>query len=156
MIIDIEKYFETSYWILDILPEQVPADGGGQYFAIEKYFLTSPVVDSIYQKFANVILKLNCYYDISVCEAAGDEWVHNPEPEVLLQMVMKRQPLLVLLENAQAMISITGDDHNMTLYNPNDEVLELTSALAAAEGLFVWQPQITTDDRETYNSKYHQ
>ena len=30
---------EGPYWIVDILPEQVPADAAGQYFAVERYFL---------------------------------------------------------------------------------------------------------------------
>ena len=139
-MIDIEAYLSRPYWIIDILPKQVPADGAGQYFAIEKYFLSSPCLDAIYQKFANVILKLNCYYDIMVGLAGDDKWLVNPTPEDLIHSVLERKSLNILLNNVQAMIAITGDDHYMTLYGPNEETLEIITALAAAEGLHVWKP----------------
>lgn len=139
-MIDIEAYLSRPYWIIDILPKKVPANGAGQYFAIEKYFLSPPMVDAIYQKFANVILKLNCYYDIIVSLADDDKWLENPAPEDLAQMVLERKQLNIILNNAQAMIAITGDDHYMTVYGPNEETLEIITALAAAEGLHVWKP----------------
>ncbi len=30
---------EKPYWIVDILPEQVPENADGQYFSVERYFL---------------------------------------------------------------------------------------------------------------------
>ena len=35
----IDDLLQLPYWIIDILPEQVPKDSPGQYFAVEKYFL---------------------------------------------------------------------------------------------------------------------
>ena len=40
----IEELLNTPYWIIDILPYQVPKDSPGQYFAIEDYFLKEPVL----------------------------------------------------------------------------------------------------------------
>ncbi|MBR5639252.1 MAG: hypothetical protein IKW83_05750 [Muribaculaceae bacterium] len=140
-MIDIEAYLSKPYWIIDILPKQVPANADGQYFAIEKYFLNSPRVDAIYQQFADVILKLNCYYDMLVCVVDDEEWVENPAPENLTQMVLNRKPLNIVLKSGQAMIAITGDEHYFTLYNPDKEILELITTLASAEGLHVWKPE---------------
>ena len=53
----IEELLEKPYWIIDILPEQVPADSAGQYFAVEEYFRRQPETK---QKKINVILKINC------------------------------------------------------------------------------------------------
>ena len=36
---NIEEMLEKPYWIVDILPERVPKDSPGRYFAIEQYFL---------------------------------------------------------------------------------------------------------------------
>ena len=33
------------------------------------------------------------------------------------------------------------DDTHMTLFNPDEDLLDLVKILAAGEGLFVWQPQ---------------
>ena len=32
----IETLLNKPYWVIDILPEQVPEDSAGQYFAIEQ------------------------------------------------------------------------------------------------------------------------
>ena len=40
------------------------------------------------------------------------------------------------------MVTFSGDDHYMTLYNPDAEMLDLVRQLAAAEGLFVWAPEM--------------
>ena len=42
----IEEYLNKPYWVIDILPKQVPADSKGQYFKIEKYFLEHPQMTS--------------------------------------------------------------------------------------------------------------
>lgn len=62
----IEELLETPYWIIDILPKQVPADGPGQYFTIESYYLKGRRLEAIKQKHINVMLKLNCYRRISI------------------------------------------------------------------------------------------
>lgn len=140
MMVDIEDLLTKPYWIVDILPKQVPADTGGQYFTIEKFFLSPPHVDAIYQKFANVLLKLNCYVDLAVFKVEDESWVENPAPDDLERLVLERRPLFAVLKQSQAMLSITGDDHNMTVYGPNDETLALISVIASSEGLYLWKP----------------
>ena len=140
MMVDIEELLSKPYWIVDILPKQVPANSGGQYFTIEKYFLKSPHVDAIYRKFALVLLKLNCYVDLAVFKVEDESWVENPAPDNLERLVLERKPLFVVLKQSQTMLSITGDDHNMTLYGADEETLQLISSIASAEGLSVWKP----------------
>ena len=100
--------------------------------------LSSPQVDCIYRKFAGVLLTLNCYHDITIQD--GDKWIKNPEPGTIERLVLERKPLNLLIDSSQAMISITGDDHYMTLYGPNKDLLELTTTVALAQGLHVWKP----------------
>lgn len=140
MMVDIEHLLTKPYWIIDILPKQVPANSGGQYFTIEKYFLSPPHVDAIYHRFANVLLKLNCYVDIIVFKVNGETWVENPAPDDLKLMVLERKPLFVVLKQSQAILSITGDDHNMTVYGADEETLQFLSTITASEGLYVWKP----------------
>ena len=63
--VTIEEFLEKPYWIIDILPKQVPKDSPGQYFAIEDFFLKEQLAE-IKKKHISVILKLNCYMDISI------------------------------------------------------------------------------------------
>ena len=138
----IEEYLDKPYWVIDILPKQVPADGKGQYFRIEKYFLEHPQIDNIYRRFTNILLKLNCYEDIDVSHD-GDEWITNPAPHeleaALLKCMADKQMFYIILKSADVLITVSGDDTYMTVYNPTEEVLELIGSLADSEGLFVWR-----------------
>ena len=82
----IEELLQTPYWIIDILPKQVPKDSLGQYFPIEDYFLRGDTLAAIKQKHLNLILKLNCYRDVSLDE---DE-ERNPPPEQIADTVFRR------------------------------------------------------------------
>ena len=138
----IDEYLEKPYWVIDILPKQVPADGRGQYFRIEKYFLEHPQIDNIYRKFTNILLKLNCYEVIDVSHD-GDEWITNPAPyeleAALLGSLADKQMFYIILKSADVLITVSGDDTYMTVYNPTEEVLELMGSLAGSEGLFLWR-----------------
>ncbi|MBR5047687.1 MAG: hypothetical protein IKX76_05575, partial [Eubacterium sp.] len=102
-------------------------------FAVEKYFLGEERLAAIKQKHINVILKLNCYRQISL----DGETAVNPAPEHIGEEVRKRY-LYVFVDDA--MILSEPDETHMTLFNPDEELLNLVRAIAAGEGLFVWQP----------------
>lgn len=126
----IEELLQAPYWIIDILPMQVPKDSPGQYFAVEDYFLKEQLAE-IKRKHINVILKLNCYMDISIEEES------NPAPEKIAA-VMKDRYIYIMIGNS--MILSEPDDTHMTVFNPDEQLLELIRTISTAEGLFVWKP----------------
>ena len=140
----IEGYLEKPYWVIDILPRQVAEDSRGQYFRVEEFYLEHPQIDTIHTKFTNILLKLNCYEDLDVSQD-GEMWTTNPCPNDFKAMVEKnlsdKKMLYVILKSADMMITIGGDDINMTVYQPSEAALELLSSLAASEGLFLWKPK---------------
>ena len=73
----IEDYLDRPYLVIDILPKQVPANSGGQYFRLEEYFRIHPRIDTLYVRFTNILLKLNCYVDVEV-STDGENMLHNP------------------------------------------------------------------------------
>ena len=123
----IEELLQCPYWIIDILPAQVPSDSPGQYFAVEKYFLQGGRIKEIKQKHIDLILKLNCYRDISI----GDEPDHIADE-------MKKRYLYIM--TGESMILSEPDDTHLTVFNPDSELLELIGQIASGEGLFVWKP----------------
>lgn len=129
----VDELLQKPYWIIDILPDQVPADSPGQYFAVEKYFLGKERIGMIKQKHIDLILKLNCYRRISIDE----EEEGNPSPERIANEMRERY-LYIMLNDS--MILSEPDDTHMTVFNPDKETLELIRKLAAGEGLYVWQP----------------
>ena len=129
----VEELLQCPYWIIDILPAQVPSDSPGQYFAVEKYFLQGGRIKEIKQKHIDLILKLNCYRDISI----GDETVINPSPDHIADEMKKRYLYIV---TGESMILSEPDDTHLTVFNPDSELLELIGQIASGEGLFVWKP----------------
>lgn len=135
MMKTVEELLECPYWIIDILPLQVPKDSPGQYFAVEKYFLQDKRIEEIKQKHINLILKLNCYRDIAIY----DETVINPVPEHISEE-MKKRYLYIMID--ESMILSEPDDTYLTIFNPDSKLLELIKQIASSEGLFVWKPSV--------------
>ncbi len=129
----VEELFQCPYWILDILPSQVPEGSPGQYLAVEKYFLQGCRIEEIKQKHINLVLKLNCYRDISI----DGETSVNPTPDHIAAE-MKRRILYIM--TGESMILSEPDDTHLTVFNPDSQLLELIRQIASGEGLFVWKP----------------
>ena len=126
----IEELLNKPYWIVDILPKQVPKDSPGQYFTIENYFLKEQL-EEIKQKHINVILKLNCYLDLSL------DGELNPSPDRTAAIMMEKYVYIMI---GESMILSEPDDTHMTIFNPDESLLELVRPIALAEGMFVWKP----------------
>ena len=128
-----EELLQCPYWIVDILPSQVPEDSPGQYFAVEEYFLQGDRREKIKQKHIDLILKLNCYRDISI----DGEAVINPSPEHIADEMKKRY---LCIMTGESMILSEPDDTHLTVFDPDPQLLELIGQIASGEGLFVWKP----------------
>ena len=129
----IEQLLQSPYYIIDILPMQVPENSLGQYFAVEEYYLKDKQFEKIKRKHINLVLKLNCYRDISIDEEAAI----NPSPKHIAREMRKRYLYIML---GESMILSEPDDTHMTVFNPDPQLLELIKAIAAGEGLYVWKP----------------
>jgi hypothetical protein len=138
------ELLEGSYWIVDILPEQVPKEAEGQYFAVERYFLQPERIRALRRKYAEILLRMNCYYDMVVSFDSCKSWNRNPEPEDFVQRFVElsgNQFLRAVFPNQGTMIDCEPADTWITVYGPPPEFLKKLQKLAAAEGFFVWQPQ---------------
>ena len=133
MNMTIDELLETPYWIIDILPKQVPKDSPGQYFAVEEYYLSKKQIAEVKNRHIGLVLKLNCYRDLSLDE----ETEINPSPGRIAEEMRKRH---VCILTGDSMILSEPDDLSLTLYHPDEELLKLVRTLAAGEGLYVWQP----------------
>ncbi len=134
---------EGPYWIVDILPEQVPVDAAGQYFAVERYFLQRSRIVPLRRKYAELLLRLNCYVDMAVSFDSCASWETNPDPETLterLSGLSGNEFLRAVFAGQNAMIDYDHNDTYLTVYDPDSALLDKLRALAAAEGLFVWSP----------------
>ena len=134
---------EGPCWIMDILPEQVPADAAGQYFAVERYFLQPERIIPLRRRYAGILLRLNCYYDMSVSFDSCASWETNPDPEGFADRVANlagNDFLRAVFPAQNAMIDYDHNDTYMTVYDPQSALLSKVKALAAADCLFLWRP----------------
>ena len=166
----VDALFESDYCVIDILPKQVPKDSGGRYFAVEEFYLEHPRIEELYRKFANIILKLNCYFNLFVSDEGADvkafvigtssSWSGNPDPALLMNRILSladdpeddagpdipaSRYLNIIIESAAsvsgfALLALNRGDTNMTLYNAGPDLTNLVRALAESEGLFVFTP----------------
>ena len=132
---------DKPYCIIDILPEQVPSDSPGRYFEVERYFRSR--LDKIIRKFADFLLKLNCYCELEVsrdCETFSGDFAPEDLERFLLETNASPYPLYIRVNHMDALFAYAGDEHYLTLYEPDRELLRLVHQLAQSEGLFVWEP----------------
>jgi hypothetical protein len=140
---NIEEMLEKPYWIVDIIPERVPKDSPGRYFAIEQYFLEESRILELRRKQLGMLLRLNCYCGFTVSFDAGLHWVMNPAPEEMERRLLQKErvgDIHIMVDGGKSMIALNLDDTYMTVYDPTERILELLQSLASAEGLFTWKP----------------
>ena len=138
----IETLLNKPYWVIYILPEQVPENSAVQYFAIEQYYLQQPGITDILHRFTAVLLKLNCYSDFLVCFPDQEQQIRNPAPEKLASWINEKQKdLCIVLAGEDVLITLNHNDTCMTVYNPSEALIYQIRNLAIAHGLFFWQPK---------------
>ncbi len=137
------KLLDGPYWIVDLLPEQVSADAAGQYSAVERCYLQRSRIVPLRRRYAEILLRLNCYYDMAVSFDSCASWETNPDPETFAERVAGlsgHEFLRAVFPRQNAMIDYDHNDTYLTVYDPGAALLDKVRALAAAEGLFVWSP----------------
>lgn len=140
----IDELLEKPCYVIDFLPEQVRPDVGGQFFDVEYYLLNSDKHFSLKDKFVNIILKLMCYYHVSI---QWESWMDRPSPqsvEEAVNTIMDNHlgSLNILLPEENVLVVFAWDSLNLSVYNPSEEVQTLMQKIAVSEGLFWWKPDI--------------
>ena len=133
----VEELLEKPYRVIDILPEQVPAETPGRYFAVERYYLEPARYADIRKRFADIVIKLYCYYDLSVLLGDADEPSVDPEPEQLENWIESAKQHMCILIGNDSLLMISTDDLYMTVFNADDSLTARIELLAKAKGLFV-------------------
>ncbi len=137
------ELLDGPYRILDPFPMQVPGDGDGQYFAVERYFMQPAQRTPLYRRFAQILLRLNCYYRMSVTFDGCETWETNPDPETFaaqVESLPQNQFVRAIFAGPHVMIDLEGDETGMTVYDPEGNMTGLLQCFALANGLFLWQP----------------
>ena len=140
-MVDINRLQKKPWYIIDFLPRQVPKDCGGQFFKVETYLLNNYEHYGLRDKYIRIILKLMCYYRVSV---HWGEWIEQPEPEQVSEIIDKIMDnhsagFNMLFPGKDALIQFEWDCMNLSIYNPDEEMRELLKQIAWSEGMFFRQ-----------------
>ncbi|HBF7557053.1 TPA: hypothetical protein KOX55_000394 [Clostridioides difficile] len=140
----INRLLEKDCYIVDFLPETVSKESKGQFFDVEYYLLNSKKYCALKDKFVSVILKLMCYYHISVL---WNGWIDRPKPELIENavteiMVNHSGTLNCLFGDENMLLVFDWDCLNLSVYNPPEKVQQLFEQIAFSEGLF-WRKSET-------------
>ena len=136
-IVTIESLLKKPYHVIDFLPMQVRKGSEGQFFDVEKYYLKN--IKELHKKFTDIVLKLNCYYDLEFI--VDDKSQINPKPSIIEKNIKSKKYVLIRFD--KALITIDKGDLYMTIYNPNSNNLKILKDLATSNGLFLWKPKRT-------------
>ena len=143
----IEALLEKPYWVIDFLPEQVPAGSAGQFFAVEAYYLQKNRQRELRCRFARILIKLNCYDDLVVFEPDEEPGHRNPAPERLYSWIVDNEKdLRILLPEENTLFTLERRELCMAVYGAPEKLLARLERLATAEGLFLWQPPQGADN----------
>ncbi len=136
----IEFLLEGPYRIADILPERVPEDAKGQYPAVDRYFRSPQRLGVLYRKYAELLLKLNCYSSMLASFDYGGTFEKDPDPEAFAAWAesLDAGTLRVLFPEEKVMIDLDAGDTWMTVYGDDPVLIPRFCRLAGADGLFVW------------------
>ena len=140
-MVDINRLLEKPCYIIDFLPRQVPKDCGGQFFKVEAYLLNNDERYGLRDKYVRIILKLMCYYRVSV---HWGEWIEQPAPEQVAEIIDKIMDnhsagFNMLFPDKDALIQFEWDCMNLSVYNSDEEMRELLKQIAWSEGMFFRQ-----------------
>ncbi len=137
----IETLLTKPYHVIDILPRQVPKNGAGHYPAIEQFFLKELQYPILRGRFARILLKLGCYYDMQICFADEDVLRSDLIPDEFVALITdESRDLCILLAKEETLFTLYREDTYMTVYNARGELLDTLEELVRAEGLFIWKP----------------
>lgn len=136
----IDALMDKKAYLIDIFPKTVPQKTDNRYFAVEKYFQQNRV--EFERKLTAVILKLYCYYDLTI--VIEDGITENPQAEELIVLLEEcfsgeLRYINIVLPECEAMLSLNYGDLYMTAYNVSGELIELLAQLVSAEGLFFYE-----------------
>ncbi len=134
----INALLEKPCFIMDYLPEQVKADNGGQFYDVEDYLLNSDKHTGLKDRFVAIILKLMCYYHVSIL---WNGWVDLPSPKMIEEAVCEIMgnrlgTLNVLFVEEDALLVFDWDCLNLSVYNPSEKAQSIMEKIALSEGLF--------------------
>lgn len=144
--ITVEQLLEDDYWIIDILPSQIPIEKQAEYRALTDEYFESGKVAQLHRRYADILTMINSRFKTAILCMPEDEWTISPHNNDVKDAVMhhtERGCVDLLLPEEETLISLQAEDLYITVYHPTEEILSLLRQAVSESGFYIWQtPQI--------------
>ena len=144
--ITVERLLEDDYWIIDILPSQIPIEKQAEYRALTDEYFESGKVAQLHRRYADILTMINSRFKTAMLCMPEDEWTISPDDVAVKDAVIhhtERGCVDLLLPEEETLISLQAEDLYITVYHPTEEILSLLRQAVSESGFYIWQtPQI--------------
>lgn len=137
---NLEPLYDAPYYLIDIFPSRVPESRAKEYFAVEREYLNSTKLESLYEKFTGLLLAVNESYETAMYVSPEDCLTDNPDNSAIKAAVRQHTRIgntQLFLPEKKALFVLYAEDLYITVYQPDDELLSLLSQKAAALNLYL-------------------
>ena len=144
--ITVERLLEDDYWIIDILPSQIPIEKQAEYRALTDEYFESGKVAQLHRRYADILTMINSRFKTAMLCMPEDEWTISPDDVAVKDAVIHHTEqgcVDLLLPEEETLISLQAEDLYITVYHPTEEILSLLRQAVSESGFYIWQtPQI--------------
>ena len=144
--ITVERLLEDDYWIIDILPSQIPIEKQAEYRALTDEYFESGKVAQLHRRYADILTMINSRFKTAMLCMPEDEWTISPDDVAVKDAVIHHTEqgcVDLLLTEEETLISLQAEDLYITVYHPTEEILSLLRQAVSESGFYIWQtPQI--------------
>ena len=144
--ITVERLLEDDYWIIDILPSQIPIEKQAEHRALTDEYFESGKVAQLHRRYADILTMINSRFKTAMLCMPEDEWTISPDDVAVKDAVIhhtERGCVDLLLPEEETLISLQAEDLYITVYHPTEEILSLLRQAVSESGFYIWQtPQI--------------
>ena len=144
--ITVERLLEDDYWIIDILPSQIPIEKQAEYRALTDEYFESGKVAQLHRRYADILTMINSRFKTAMLCMPEDEWTISPDDVAVKDAVIhhtERGCVDLLLPEEETLISLQAEDLYITVYHPTEVIISLLQQAVSESGFYIWQtPQI--------------
>ena len=144
--ITVERLLEDDYWIIDILPSQIPIEKQAEYCALTDEYFESGKAAQLHRRYADILTMINSRFKTTMLCMPEDEWTISPDDVAVKDAVIHHTEqgcVDLLLPEEETLISLQAEDLYITVYHPTEEILSLLRQAVSESGFYIWQtPQI--------------
>lgn len=144
--ITVERLLEDDYWIIDILPSQIPIEKQAEYSALTDEYFESGKAAQLHRRYADILTMINSRFKTAMLCMPEDEWTISPDDVAVKDAVIHHTEqgcVDLLLTEEETLISLQAEDLYITVYHPTEELLSLLRQAVSESGFYIWQtPQI--------------